>query len=91
MNNYAYNNSIEDADAQFHFRMVDSKLLKTFVEEMPEWAKTILKGTHCVPNSYITTLTVVGPSGQLSKWTLAPIRPAKRRTTARPRPKPLTC
>lgn len=39
---YVYDNSIEDADAQLLFRMVDGKLFKTYVEEIPEWAKTIL-------------------------------------------------
>lgn len=39
---YVYDNSIEDADAQLLFRMVDGKLLKTYVEDIPEWAKTIL-------------------------------------------------
>lgn len=39
---YVYDNSIEDADAQLLFRMVDGKLFKTYVEDIPEWAKTIL-------------------------------------------------
>ena len=39
---YVYDNSIEDADAQLLVRMVDGKLLKTYVEDIPEWAKTIL-------------------------------------------------
>ena len=39
---YVYDNSIEDADAQLLFRMVNGKLFKTYVEEFPEWAKTIL-------------------------------------------------
>jgi len=42
LNNDVFNNSIEDADAQLFFRMVDGKLLKTYVEDIPEWAKTIL-------------------------------------------------
>lgn len=39
---YVYDNSIEDADAQLLFRMVDGKLFKSYVEDIPEWAKTIL-------------------------------------------------
>ena len=39
---YVYDNSIEDADAQLLFRMVNGKLFKTYVEEFTEWAKTIL-------------------------------------------------
>lgn len=39
---YVYDNSIEDADAKLLFRMVDGKLFKTYVEDIPEWAKTIL-------------------------------------------------
>lgn len=39
---YVYDNSIENADARLLFRMVDGKLFKTYVKEMPEWAQTIL-------------------------------------------------
>lgn len=39
---YVYDNSIEDADAKLLFRKVDGKLFKTYVEDIPEWAKTIL-------------------------------------------------
>lgn len=39
---YVYDNSIEDADAKLLFRMADGKLFKTYVDDIPEWAKTIL-------------------------------------------------
>lgn len=39
---YVYDNSVNDADAKLLFRMVDGKLFKTYVEDIPEWAKTIL-------------------------------------------------
>ena len=40
---YVYDNSIEDADAKLLFRKVDGKLFKTYVEDIPEWAQTILQ------------------------------------------------
>lgn len=39
---YVYDNSVENADAQLLFRLVDGKLFKTYVSGIPEWAKTIL-------------------------------------------------
>lgn len=39
---YAYDNSVENAEAQLLFRMVDGRLLKTYVDSIPEWAQTIL-------------------------------------------------
>ena len=35
---YVYDNSVENTDAQLLFRMVDGKLYKTYIMEMPEWA-----------------------------------------------------
>lgn len=40
---YIYDNSCENADAKLLFRMVDGNLFKTYVDEIPEWAKTILQ------------------------------------------------
>lgn len=40
---YVYDNSIEDADAKLLFRKVDGKLFKTYVDDIPEWAQTILQ------------------------------------------------
>ncbi len=39
---YVYDNSIEDADAQLLFRTVNGKLFKSYVEDIPEWAKIML-------------------------------------------------
>lgn len=39
---YVYDNSVENEEAQLLFRMVDGKLFKTYVNDMPEWAQTIL-------------------------------------------------
>lgn len=39
---YIYDNSVEDAEAQILFRMVDGKLFKTYVDNIPKWAKLIL-------------------------------------------------
>lgn len=39
---YVYDNSVENAEARLLFRMVDGKLFKTYVDEIPEWAQTIL-------------------------------------------------
>lgn len=39
---YVYDNSVENAEAQLLFRMVDGKLFKMYVDNVPEWAKAIL-------------------------------------------------
>ncbi len=43
---YVYDNSIEDAEARLLFRLSDGELAKRYVEELPNWASTIL------PRSY---------------------------------------
>ncbi len=40
---YIYDNSIDDADARLLFRTSDGKLYKQYVEDIPEWASTILE------------------------------------------------
>lgn len=35
-------NSIEDAEARLLFRLSDGKLVKRYIEELPNWALTIL-------------------------------------------------
>ena len=45
---YVYDNSIEDAEARLLFRLSDGELAKRYVEELPNWASTIL------PRSYTT-------------------------------------
>lgn len=39
---YVYDNSIEDAEARLLFRLSDGALAKRYVEELPNWASTIL-------------------------------------------------
>lgn len=39
---YVYDNSVEDVEAKLLFRMVNGKLFKTYVKDIPDWAKTIL-------------------------------------------------
>lgn len=39
---YVYDNSIEDAEARLLFRLSDGELVKHYVEELPNWASTIL-------------------------------------------------
>lgn len=39
---YVYDNSVENAEARLLFRMVDGKLFKMYVDNVPEWAKAIL-------------------------------------------------
>ncbi len=39
---YVYDNSIEDAEARLLFRLSDGELAKRYVEELPNWASTIL-------------------------------------------------
>ena len=39
---YVYDNSIEDAEARLLFRLSEGELVKRYVEELPDWASTIL-------------------------------------------------
>lgn len=39
---YVYDNSIEDADARLLFRLADGKLVKRYIQELPNWAVPIL-------------------------------------------------
>lgn len=39
---YVYDNSIEDTGARLLFRLNDGELAKLYVEELPNWASTIL-------------------------------------------------
>ena len=39
---YVYDNSIEDEEARLLFRLSDGALAKRYVEELPNWASTIL-------------------------------------------------
>ena len=39
---YVYDNSIEDAEARLLFRLSKGELVKRYVEELPNWASTIL-------------------------------------------------
>ncbi len=40
---YVYDNSIDDTEARLLFRMADGKLYKQYVEDVPEWAETIIQ------------------------------------------------
>ena len=40
---YIYDNSIDDADARLLFRMTDGQLFKQYTDDIPEWAKTLIK------------------------------------------------
>jgi predicted ABC-type ATPase len=39
---YIYDNSVDDQEARLLFRMVDGKVFKQYVSELPSWARTIL-------------------------------------------------
>lgn len=39
---YVYDNSIDNAEARLLFRLVDGKLFKTYTDQIPVWAQTIL-------------------------------------------------
>ena len=39
---YAYDNSIEDAEARLLFRLSDGEIAKRYVEALPNWASTII-------------------------------------------------
>lgn len=39
---YVYDNSIDDEDAQLLFRLSEGKLVKPYIEELPNWATLIL-------------------------------------------------
>lgn len=38
---YVYDNSVDDAEAQLLFRIVNGELFKLYTETIPEWAKVI--------------------------------------------------
>lgn len=38
---YIYDNSVDDAEAKLLFRMVEGKLSKKYVQEIPEWAQPV--------------------------------------------------
>ncbi len=40
---YIYDNSVENAEATLLFRLVDGKLQKQYVSEVPEWARDIIE------------------------------------------------
>lgn len=40
---YIYDNSIDDADAQLLYRLTDGQLFKQYTDDIPEWAKTLIK------------------------------------------------
>ena len=39
---YVYDNSIDDTEARLLFRMTDGQLFKQYIDDIPEWALTIL-------------------------------------------------
>lgn len=39
---YVYDNSVDDAEARLLFRMADGRLIKRYIDDIPEWALTIL-------------------------------------------------
>lgn len=39
---YVYDNSIEDSDARLLFRLSDGLLIKRYIDDIPDWAKSIL-------------------------------------------------
>lgn len=43
---YVYDNSIEDSEARLLFRLADGKLIKQYLEDLPDWARAILPKTH---------------------------------------------
>ena len=40
---YIYDNSIDDVDARLLFRTTDGQLFKQYTDDIPEWAKTLIK------------------------------------------------
>lgn len=40
---YVYDNSIDGRQAELLYRMVDGKLFKQYIEDLPQWAKIILE------------------------------------------------
>lgn len=40
---YVYDNSIDDEEAQLLFRMTDGSLFKQYTDDIPEWAKALIK------------------------------------------------
>ena len=43
---YVYDNTKEDAESQLLFRLVDGKVFKKYVEEIPQWALSIFENTQ---------------------------------------------
>ena len=39
---YVYDNSIENTEARLLFRMSNGKVVKSYTDDVPDWAKTIL-------------------------------------------------
>ena len=39
---YIYDNSVDDQEARLLFRMVDGKVFKQYVKELPNWVHTII-------------------------------------------------
>ena len=39
---YIYDNSVDDQEARLLFRMVDGKVFKQYVKELPSWVHTII-------------------------------------------------
>lgn len=39
---YVYDNSVDGEEAKLQFRLVDGKMGKMYVTDLPEWAQTIL-------------------------------------------------
>ncbi len=40
---YIYDNSVDDQEARLLFRLVDGRLFKQYVDDIPDWAKTIIE------------------------------------------------
>ena len=43
---YVYDNTKEDAESQLLFRLVDGRVFKRYVEEIPQWALSIFENTQ---------------------------------------------
>jgi predicted ABC-type ATPase len=40
---YIYDNSVDDQEARLLFRLVDGRLFKQYIEDIPDWARTIIE------------------------------------------------
>ena len=40
---YVYDNSVDDVDARLLYRLTDGQLFKRYIDDVPEWALSILK------------------------------------------------